>query len=196
MHWVRNGAIALTLVLLGALVWVALRPAAPQLPVNTRLGGAITLVNQDGQTFNTTALNGKVVLLFFGYTHCPDICPATLARVTQAWNRLRKAGHADDTAVVFVTFDPARDSAAHLKQYLQFFDPAIIGLTGSPAQIKVAAEKYGVVYLPDSSEGKDAPVLFTHSDFIYLLDTVGRVRKLYPSDANIEEIVNDAKTLF
>lgn len=197
MHWVRNSAIALVLVAVAAVIWLGLQPSAPPLPINDRLGGAITLTDQHGEPFNTVALQGKVQLLFFGYTHCPDICPATLARVTQAWRRLREAGHGDDTAVVFVTFDPQRDTSALMKKYLQFFDENIIGLTGSEEDIRLAAEKYGVVFLPDESVDEKGEVtrLYAHSDFIYLLDTLGRVRKLYPSDADIEEMVADAKSL-
>ena len=197
MHWVRNGAIALVLVVVAAVLWLGLQPSAPLLPINDRLGGAITLTDQHGESFNTAALQGKVQLLFFGYTHCPDICPATLARVTQAWRRLREAGHGDETAVVFVTFDPQRDTAEVLKRYLQFFDENIVGLTGSEEEIRLAAEKYGVVFLPDESVDKKGKVkrLYAHSDFIYLLDRLGRVRKLYPSDGDIEEMVEDAKSL-
>ncbi|MBQ0755182.1 MAG: SCO family protein [Gammaproteobacteria bacterium] len=197
MHWVRNGAIALVLVVVAAVLWLGLQPSAPLLPINDRLGGAITLTDQHGESFNTAALQGKVQLLFFGYTHCPDICPATLARVTQAWRRLREAGHGDETAVVFVTFDPQRDTAEVLKRYLQFFDENIVGLTGSEEEIRLAAEKYGVVFLPDESVDEKGKVkrLYAHSDFIYLLDRLGRVRKLYPSDGDIEEMVEDAKSL-
>ena len=193
MKMVKVAALVLGLAAVAALLWLAV-PKEPELPVNTRMGGPIALTNQHGEAFNTKALNGKVVLLFFGYTNCPDICPATLARVTQAWKKLRAAGHGDDTAVVFITFDPEHDTPAHIRKYLEFFDPQIVGLTGSPEEIRAAAEKFGVVFMKDEHEGSDA-VLFTHSDFIYLLDQQARVRKLYPSDGDIEEMVRDAKSL-
>lgn len=199
MHWVRNGAIALAAALVCAVIWVGLQPQAPELPINTRLGGAVTLTDQHGESFNTVALQGKVTFLFFGYTHCPDICPATLARVTQVWKNLRKAGHGDDTAVVFITFDPARDTPEHINKYLEFFDPNIVGLTGSAEQIQDAAEKYGVVFIQEndesSADGEESKGLFTHSDFIYLLDQQGRIRKLYPSNGDIQEMVDDALSL-
>jgi protein SCO1 len=201
MHWVRNSAIALVLVAVVAVIVLGLKPGfGPQsepLPINDRLGGAVTLTDQHGEPFNTVALQGKVQLLFFGYTHCPDICPATLARVTQAWRRLREAGHGDETAVVFITFDPQRDTPELMKKYVQFFDQDIVALTGSEEEIRLAAEKYGVVFLPDESvnEQGETKRLYAHSDFIYLLDNLGRVRKLYASDADIEEMVTDAKSL-
>lgn len=167
----------------------------PELPINTKLGGAVTLTDQDGQSFNTVSLEGKVVLLFFGYTACPDICPATLARVTQVWNKLDKAGDGEQVQAVFITFDPAHDTPEHIKKYLEFFHPGMIGLTGSAQQIQQAAEKYGVVFIEDVDDAHPERVLFSHSDFIYLLDQAGRVRKLYASDGNIDEMVSDVQSL-
>ena len=162
------------------------------LPVNTRLGGEFTLTDQNGEPFSQAALNGKVTILFFGYTHCPDICPAVLARVSQVYRQLQEAGEADQVQPVFITFDPERDTAAHLKEYLPWFKANIIGLTGSLEEIRQVAKQYGVVFIKDQQE---QDYLFTHSDYIYLLDDQGRVRKLYPADFTIDEVVNDAKSL-
>lgn len=195
MHWLRNTVIALAVLLAIAVVWLGIRESGSDLPVNTRLGGDAVLVDQTGAAFDTAALRGKVILLFFGYTHCPDICPAALARISQAWKMLAEEGEGDNVQVVFVTFDPQRDTPEHLREYLGFFDEHIIGLTGTEQQIREFAEKYGVVFMEDEAVREEGPILFTHSDFIYLLDEEGRVRKLFPSDANIDEIVNDAKSL-
>ncbi|WP_062817458.1 SCO family protein [Alcanivorax sp. NBRC 102024] len=162
------------------------------LPVNTRLGGEFTLTDQNGEPFSQAALNGKVTILFFGYTHCPDICPAVLARVAQVYRQLQEAGEADQVQPVFITFDPERDTAAHLKEYLPWFKANIIGLTGSLEEIRQVAKQYGVVFIKDQQE---QDYLFTHSDYIYLLDDQGRVRKLYPADFTIDEVVKDAKSL-
>ncbi|WP_290498731.1 SCO family protein [Alcanivorax sp.] len=162
------------------------------LPVNTRLGGEFTLTDQNGEPFSQVALNGKMTILFFGYTHCPDICPAVLARVAQVYRQLQEAGEADQVQPVFITFDPERDTAAHLKEYLPWFKANIIGLTGSLEEIRQVAKQYGVVFIKDQQE---QDYLFTHSDYIYLLDDQGRVRKLYPADFTIDEVVNDAKSL-
>ena len=162
------------------------------LPVNTRLGGEFTLTDQNGEPFSQAALNGKVTILFFGYTHCPDICPAVLARVAQVYRQLQETGEADQVQPVFITFDPERDTAAHLKEYLPWFKANIIGLTGSLEEIRQVAKQYGVVFIKDQQE---QDYLFTHSDYIYLLDDQGRVRKLYPADFTIDEVVNDAKSL-
>ena len=162
------------------------------LPVNTRLGGEFTLTDHNGEPFSQAALNGKVTILFFGYTHCPDICPAVLARVAQVYRQLQEAVEADQVQPVFITFDPERDTAAHLKEYLPWFKANIIGLTGSLEEIRQVAKQYGVVFIKDQQE---QDYLFTHSDYIYLLDDQGRVRKLYPADFTIDEVVNDAKSL-
>lgn len=164
-----------------------------ELPVNTRLGGDFTLTDHNGEAFRLADQQGRVVLMFFGYTHCPDICPATLARIAQVYRNLREAGDAERVQLLFVTFDPARDTPEHLREYVPWFKADVIGLTGSEEQIRAVAEQYGVVFLK-SGEGEPG-YDFTHSDYVYLLDQQGRVRKLYPSDFNIEEVTDDVQSL-
>jgi protein SCO1/2 len=167
----------------------------PELPVNTRLGGDFVLLDQNGQAFRATDLHGKLSLMFFGFTHCPDICPATLARTVGVWRNL-SGSERKQVNVVFVTFDPARDTPEHLKEYLNFFDPSVIGLTGSVDDIADMARRYGVVYLQETTEsGAEQDYLFSHSDFVYLLDQQGRVRKLFKSDFNTEELIADVRSL-
>lgn len=163
------------------------------LPVNTRLGGDFTLTDHNGEPFRLSSLEDRVVILFFGYTHCPDICPAVLARVAQAYRNLDEQGDAGPVQPVFITFDPERDTPAHLREYLPWFKADIIGLTGSVAEIEAVAEQYGVVFL--KTDGQDEAYDFTHSDYIYLLDRQGRVRKLYPADFGIDEVVHDVQSL-
>ena len=167
-------------------------PAQEPLPVNTRMGGEFTLVDQDAKPFESSQLAGSVVLLNFGFTSCPDVCPAVVARMTQAYKALEAQGDAAGVQPVFVTFDPARDTPAHLNKYLQWFHEDFIGLTGSDAQIAHVASLFGVIYLQD---GEGDVYDFTHSDYVYLLDQQGRVRKVYPADFNIEEVVRDAASL-
>ena len=153
---------------------------------------SFTLTDENGDTVTESIVDGKAVVLFFGYTHCPDICPAVLARVAQVYRQLQEAGEADQVQPVFITFDPERDTAEHLNEYLPWFKADIIGLTGSLAEIREVATQYGVVFIKDQEE---QDYLFTHSDYIYLLDDQGRVRKLYPADFTIDEVVTDAKSL-
>lgn len=185
-------ALVLGLAVLLALQWRARGDALAKLPVNTRMGGDFVLPSTRGQPLDTRTLRGKVVLLNFGFTTCPDICPMTLARLRQVVKEL--GDDADAVQVVFVSFDPARDSLAVLKGYLQHFDPGFIGVTGSEAQVAQTAARYGVVYLKEES-GSAAGYGFAHSDYIYLLDTKGRVRKLYGSDARTAEIAGDVRLL-
>lgn len=167
----------------------------PELPVNTRMGGDFVLIDQNGLMFNAEDLHGKLSLMFFGFTHCPDICPATLARTVGAWKEL-SASERKQVNVVFVTFDPVRDTPEHLKEYLNFFDPSVIGLTGSVDDIADMARRYGVVYLQETAEvGAEQDYMFSHSDFVYLLDQQGRVRKLFKSDFNTEELIADVRSL-
>ncbi|MCG8395026.1 MAG: SCO family protein [Pseudomonadales bacterium] len=178
--------------LLAALVLAGCDKPESDLPVNTRLGGEFTLTDHNGEAFTQEQLKGQVSILFFGYTHCPDICPAVLARVAQVYRKLDEAGEADQVQPVFITFDPERDTPAHLKEYLPWFKADMIGLTGSREAIKQVASQYGVVFIKGD---KEEDYLFTHSDYIYLLDDQARVRKLYPADFNIDEVVNDTKSL-
>lgn len=180
-----------------------LEQARPELPVNSRMGGDTVLTSHEGEPFDTTSLRGELVLLFFGYTHCPDVCPASLAKMSQVWKALDEDGHGDELRVVFVTFDPERDTPARLAEYVPFFGPRVVGLTGDVEQIREYALKYGVIFQKEprassgeaGAEGDAAPSDFVHSDYVYLLDRQGRVRKLYPADGDIEEMVRDVESL-
>ncbi len=112
----------------------------------------------------------------------------------QVYRHLEEEGVADQVQPVFITFDPERDTAAHLKEYLPWFKADIIGLTGSLEQIREVAKQYGVVFIKDQ-DAEEQGYLFTHSDYIYLMDDQARVRKLYPADFKIEEVVTDVESL-
>ncbi len=106
----------------------------------TLLGGQFSLIDQSSHRFDSTELQGKIVLLFFGYTHCPDICPTGLAHINTV---LSKINIPDKVAGVFITVDPERDDTARLKEYLAYFDQGIIGLTGSTSQIEQVSQQFG-----------------------------------------------------
>ncbi|MFZ5560023.1 MAG: SCO family protein [Pseudomonadota bacterium] len=187
-----GGALLLALAVLLALQWQARRQALAELPVNTRMGGDFLLPSTLGQPLDTRTLRGKPVLLNFGFTTCPDVCPMVLARLRQVVKAL--GADARGVQVVFVSFDPARDTLPVIRAYLQHFDPAFVGATGSEVQVATTAARYGVVYLKEDS-GSAAGYGFAHSDYIYLLDSEGRVRKLYGGEAKTAEIVNDVRLL-
>ncbi|MDP2227482.1 MAG: SCO family protein [Moraxellaceae bacterium] len=185
-------ALALLVAALAGWRHYELRKAADALPVNTRLGGDFVLPSTRGEPLDSKALRGKVVLLNFGFTSCPDVCPTVLARLKQVLKEL--GPDAAGTQVVFVSFDPARDPIDHLGKYLAHFDPAIIGATGTDDEVAAVTKQYGAVYMKRDS-GSAAGYAFAHSDYIYLIDTEGRVRKLYDTKTPTPDISADVRTL-
>ena len=166
---------------------------ASPLPVNTRMGGDLVMLDQHGEPFDTASLRGKTVLMFFGFTQCPDICPATLAHLVQVYRGLEEEGVAASVVPVFVTIDPARDTPEQLLDYLAWFHPDLVGLTGSMAQVAEMARLYGAVFVaPDEADDDYA---IAHSDYVYLIDDQGRVRNLYPADTAVEVMVRDVLSL-
>ncbi|MFC7537352.1 SCO family protein [Sphingomonas sp. GCM10030256] len=135
------------------------------------VGGPFTLTGADGNPFSSTALAGKPYALFFGFTHCPDVCPATLARLANLRQRL--GGGADSFNIVFVTVDPERDTPAEMRAYTQMFDTPVIALTGSPAQVQQVVKQHAAyaAKAPDN----DAPDGYTmdHTAAVLLFDRKG-----------------------
>jgi len=119
------------------------RPSLPQMTTTkVDLGAPFTLVDSRGQPFPSSRLNGKPYAVFFGFTHCPDVCPTTLGRLVSLRDRLGKGNEAFN--IVFVTVDPERDGPAEVGKYAALFDSPIIGLTGSSAQIEKVKKDYGI----------------------------------------------------
>jgi cytochrome oxidase Cu insertion factor (SCO1/SenC/PrrC family) len=136
------------------------------------IGGDFTLQNGDARPVHAQDFRGRYMLVYFGFTHCPDICPTTLLVMK---NALEKLGSKRDKIVpIFISLDPERDTPEAMKQYVSNFDPALVGLTGTPEQIKHAAEVYRVYYSKVTQEDSSASYLIDHSGFIYLMDTKGR----------------------
>jgi len=129
-----------------------------------------TLTNQDGQAVRLSDYRGKTVLLYFGYTHCPDECPTTLAMLNRALSDMKDAG--GSTQVLFVSVDPQQDTPPVLKEYLARFNPQFVGLTGQPAQVEAVLKAYGVV-----AEKEGATV--GHSTYLYVIDRAGRLALTY-----------------
>ena len=140
----------------------AVVPAVPAPP--------LVLMDQDGRPFDLASLRGTPILVFFGYTHCPDVCPTTLADVRDSVRRSPVP-----VRVVFVTIDPARDDAAAMKQYLSFYDAGFIGLTGTPAEIRRAADAWGVQYAR-MDNGSASGYAMAHTADTFLVDAAGWLR--------------------
>lgn len=146
--------------------------AGLSLPGAAKIGAPFELSRTDGTRFSSAALTGKPYAIFFGFTHCPDICPTTLLEMTE---HLKALGpKADNLSVLFVTVDPTRDRPEHLKLYLSAFDPRIIGLTGTTEEVAAVAKSYRVFYekVP-SKDGTDYTM--NHTASVYLMDKAGNL---------------------
>jgi len=134
------------------------------------VGGPFELVNQDGKTVTDADFRGKPFLVFFGFTHCPDICPTTLFEVSEVLNRL--GTDADKVNAIFVTVDPERDTPEKLKLYLSSFHPRLSALSGSPAQIEAIKKAYFVYAKRVPLEG--GGYTMDHTSVVYLMDKQGK----------------------
>ena len=134
---------------------------------------AFELVDDSGQPFVPASLRDKWTLLFFGYTHCPDVCPTTLGTLKQAWDTLQQSQQGvDDVQVVFVSVDPERDSIEHLKEYVDYFDPAFVGVTGKPDELHRFSRSLGAIYLKAKGSSEEN-YLVDHTAAIFLLNPDG-----------------------
>lgn len=150
------------------------------------------LTDHNGQTRTLADFRGKLVAMFFGYTHCPDVCPTTMADLAAAIKLLGPDGN--KVQVLFVTVDPERDVADLLKQYVPAFNPTFLGLHPTPEQLKMLATEYKVVYQknPGREEGN---YLMDHSAGTYVYDTQGRLRLLMPYGTSAALMARDFKAL-
>jgi protein SCO1/2 len=167
------------------------------LPIHDGVGGEFSAPSSLGREVSLSEFRDKVVLLFFGYTSCQDVCPATLAHLQSLVRGLGEAS--DGVQVLFVTVDPENDTADHLKQYLARFDPRFVGVTGRPEEIDRIASlfmvkhdrSHGVEVSNEYNRGKtftDHSYLYAHSQQIYLLDKSGRTRALFFTGSPLGEM--------
>jgi protein SCO1 len=133
---------------------------------------SLVLPNDRGGTFDLAAHRGEIVLVYFGYTHCPDVCPETLNRLDAVWEHLGPDRHRVEE--VFVTLDPRRDTPELLRAYLSYFDPAPIGLTGSPEAVAAAARAWGVTWRPAKGGA-----FIDHTSLVAVIGPDGRERLRY-----------------
>lgn len=154
-----------------------------------RIGGPFTLVREDGQAVTDQSFAGNYRIMYFGYTFCPDVCPTDVARLTAGYRAFAKSDPARAAQIVpvFVSVDPARDTPATLREFTDAFDPALVGLTGSPAQVAAAAKAYGVAYSAQPAKGA-AGYLVDHSRAAYLMDRAGKPIALLPQDGTPQAI--------
>ena len=153
---------------------------------------AFQLTDDNGKAVSAADYRGKVLLLYFGYTHCPDVCPLTLAQLHVALQKLGKP--ADDVRILFVSVDPARDTPAVLHAYVNAFDKRAVGLTGSPRAIEALSKRYRSAFTREPS-GKGGNYEVTHSSAIYVFDRDGRARVLSTPGTPQDDLVHDLQLL-
>lgn len=192
----RRGAVWLAAALLLAgstlLSYFLSQHRQPALPVLDSLGGEFSLPSTRGHLHKLTDFQGKVILLNFGFTHCPDVCPTVLSRMKSVLTQGDFSN--DELQLIFVTLDPERDSIEILKPYLAYFDPQIVGLSGTVADVQNVADLYKVYFNKEQPE-TDGSYAITHSSHIYLIDGLGRTRATFSNNVSVGEMVEAIKNL-
>ncbi|MEO5340409.1 MAG: SCO family protein [Magnetococcus sp. MYC-9] len=201
------------IVLLGcagaAMLWSRYAPLltdGPRLPVDLFRSAyplpkplqPFTLVDQDGQPFTLDHLRGRWTILFFGYTHCPDLCPTAMAVLGQLFGRLKDEAPQDlvNSQVAFVTVDPTRDTPAVVKPYVAYFNPGFKGLTGSVVQIDAFARQIGAYYFaspappPDASPSSSANQI-GHTSSFFLIDPLGHLLAVFTEHNNADRVLEE-----
>jgi len=172
------------------LAWVG-RSVAPEETLSRTNGsslihGAFELQNAQGKTVTEKQFKGRYMLVYFGYTYCPDICPTTLLLVQNALNRM--GAQANKVQPIFISIDPERDTPKTVGEYASHFGPRLIGLSGSPAQIKQVAENYKVYYSKVTDTDSALGYVMDHSGFLYLMGPDANYITHFPANVSEREL--------
>ena len=151
----------------------------------------VNLIDHNGQAFKSTTLKNKPSLLFFGFTNCPEICPTTLADLSQITKEV--TSNDDSINIIFVTLDPKRDNEEHLKDYIQYFDGNIIGVTGNKIEIKEFADNWGVFY--ETVKTKNSNYTLNHTATVFMIDALGNFRGTIAWGENESSIIQKINNL-
>lgn len=162
---------------------------SPTPGVSAEIGGSFDLVDENGKPFTNQDMKGKPYLVFFGYTHCPDICPTTLFDMTQLFRKL--GPDADKVGALFITVDPARDTQPVLKDYMASFDPHLRGLTGGQNAIDLAIRDYRVYAKKVPLEGGNYAM--DHTAIVYLMDKDGHFVAPFNMQRNVDAEAADLR---
>lgn len=149
-----------------------------------------SLSGSNGSELKLGTYRGKVVVVAFGFTSCPDVCPITLATLAQARKKLGAEGN--ELQVVYITVDPERDDAERMRKYLASFDPTFIGGTGTAERLDGVREEYGITA---TRHALGTSYLYAHSSFTYLIDREGKLRALMPYGHSADDYVHDLRIL-
>ena len=149
------------------------------------IGGPFTLTDSTGKTVHWSDFDGKYRIVYFGYTWCPDVCPTDVARIIRGYNRFKQAEPKLATQIVpiFISVDPERDTPAKVGEFAHAFSDDLVGLTGTPAQVKAAADAFKVYYQKEKPD-KDGNYFVNHSTNAYLMGRMGEPIALLPDDVD------------
>jgi len=188
-RWIAAG-LALSLVLAAAIYLYGPRAHPPIPGYMQHLGGDFALQSADGPV-RLSDFRGDLVLLYFGYTHCPDACPMALSNMAAVVRSLPASERARVHGL-FVSLDPRRDTPDILKKYVRFYDPAFVGVTGTPAALKAVAERWNISYsVPDHPKNMNYTV--RHSTFIYLINADGKAVTLFGDTTPVATMKHDIR---
>jgi protein SCO1 len=177
------------LVLFSAIILLVSGGTSTMAPQAAAIGGPFRLVNQDGKQTTEQDFKGKPFLVFFGFTHCPEVCPTALFEVSEIFRQL--GADADRARALFITVDPERDTPEKLKDYLSSFDPHLSALTGDPAAIAAVSKSYRVYSKKVPLEGNDYTM--DHTAIVYLMDKEGRFVAPFNLKRRSEEAVAELR---
>jgi protein SCO1/2 len=196
-HKVLIGVVAAAALTLGAVAsYVISRPEAPPaidglLWPQSKALTAFALEDHHREAFTLDRVTGRWTLLFFGYTHCPDVCPVTLSVLKNAIARMAEAdADAELPQVVFVSVDPERDTLEHLASYVSHFNPGFLGVTGSDEKLAVLTRQLGILYLR-TEPNADGDYLVDHTAAVFLIDPRGHLVALFQAPHAVERIARD-----
>jgi len=180
--------------LVALLLITGLATACHRAPEVLPVGGDFALTDQNGKLFELSSLRGNAVLVFFGYTSCPDVCPTTLSKIASVYRQL--GPQAGRVKTVYISVDTRRDTPPVLKEYLNNFSSIhAIGLTGSVAQIDKVAKEYGASYEIAPVPGSKNDYTVAHTTYVYGLDPKGRTRILFPYDATVAQMTEGIREI-
>jgi protein SCO1/2 len=176
-------------------IWAIRRPAAETAGDATLppIGGPFSLTRADGVRVTDATYYGRILLVYFGYTFCPDACPTTLGVIAEALDRL--GPKADAVQPLFISVDPARDTPVVLASYVANFSPRIAGLTGTPEQIAAVAKEYGVYYARHDISDVPGGYVLDHSSIVYVMDRQGRFVESFDPETTPDEMTRALTTL-
>ena len=185
--WIAVAAFLIALVLLS--VWERMHAPPP-----VAIGGPFTLTDQTGKLVSDKDFRGKIEVIYFGFTHCPDACPTTLTLISSAMKKLGPE-KAKKIQPIFITLDPERDTPPVMAEYVNYFVPGMAGLTGTPAQIADVAREFRVAYQKVKDPNSDQPYTIDHASVIYIMDRENRFLKHFTQGATADQLaqaLNDA----